>query len=310
LAEIKTLSSNSFYSLYSVVSEDLPENTFILSSEPTRKILFNPHIAGKKLQDMLECAGEIFIQVLKDTSLRGVKLDNCCELIFLSGGLYYNLNHGFKKIYNEVLPQCFLGIKRSRIEGKEGQFTAYATYENFESLPDNATVIIGDTIASGATLQKGLQNLFDALEEKNYTLDKLIILTLAGSTLGARRFKEVEKKIKIIFPNAKFYLFASEQLFHVMPNGTDLRFLREDSIIPESSKKNVIEQYGEVLGREMQCAVFDWGTRCKNPKAHYHEFLEFCDSISKTNLDEKGRQVIQRMKKETEEELKSFEMVL
>lgn len=298
------------YKIYSLISEEFPKNTYILSSNISQSILYNPHIAGKNLQDLLEDMSIVFINAMKDVALGGTKLSNCCELVLLSGGLYYNLNYGFKKIYNEALPQCFLGIKRARIEGTEGKFTAAATYENFEALPDNATMIIGDTIATGATIQNGLNRLFDALDEKDYTLDKLIICTLAGSTKGARKLKESEEKMRTLFPNAKLYFIACEQLFQLMPDGTDLRFFGEDAIAPEETNENTRKIYGEYLGREMKCAVFDWGTRCKNPKKHYNEFLHFAEEMLRKKLDEKSRSVIERMKRETEKSLKDFERKL
>ncbi|MFH1222154.1 MAG: hypothetical protein V1492_03655 [Candidatus Micrarchaeota archaeon] len=298
------------FTLYQLSSEKLPANTFILSSDISRSVLYNPHIAGKVLQDRMEKMGAIFMSALKATALKGSRLSSTCELVLLSGGLFYSLNYGFKQVYGEALPQCFLGIKRSRLEGKEGQFAAYATYENFESLPKNATVLIGDTIATGATLQKSLQHLFDAVEERHGKIEKLIILTLAGSTVGGERLKEVEKKMQQMFPGSQLYFIACEQLFHLMPDGTDLRFLEKDSLMPDETRKYTLATYGEYLGKEMKCAVFDWGTRCKNPLAHYHEFLEFCDSMLAQKLDEKSRAVLTKMKKETEEEIKKMQMQL
>jgi hypothetical protein len=298
------------YRIYSLISDEFPKNTYILYSNISQSILYNPHIAGKNLQDRLDEMGVVFINAMRDVALAGTRLSNCCELILLSGGLYYNLNHGFKKIYNEALPQCFLGIKRARIEGTEGKFTAAATYENFEALPNNATVIIGDTIATGATMQNGLNRLFDALDEKDYTLDKLVICTLAGSTKGARKLRETEEKMKTLFPKAKLYFIACEQLFHLMPDGTDLRFFGEDAVAPDETNENTRRIYGEYLGKEMKCAVFDWGTRCKNPKKHYEEFLDFAEEILSRKLDEKSKSVIERMKRETEKSLRDFEKKL
>ena len=57
------------------------------------------------------------------------------------------------------------------------------------------------------------------------------------------------------------------------------------------------------LGKEMKCAVFDWGTRCKNPIKHYHEFLGFVEDIKKRELDGKSSEVISKMEKETKESL-------
>ncbi|MFH0713210.1 MAG: hypothetical protein V1722_01800 [Candidatus Micrarchaeota archaeon] len=296
------------YELYQVSDERFPEHTYIIRSEPSQMILYNPHLAGKRLQDLTEKTAKIMIDAMGKTALRDVKLDNICELIFLAGGLYYNLNSGFKQITNEALPQCFIGIKRQRVEGQEGSFTAAATYENFESLPDNATVIIGDTIATGATLQKGINILIDAVEERKYKIKNLIVCTLAGSVVGGEKLKEVETKLKKEFPDSNIYFYACEELFHLMPDGTDLRFLVNGAVMPEETRTKTIEVYGEALGNEMKCAVFDWGTRCKNPKKHYREFLEFTDEILASNkLDEKGTNVIKKMKQETETNLNEFQ---
>jgi hypothetical protein len=167
------------YRMYRLSDQKMPGNTYIVCTEHASGILYRPHIAGKELQDRMEKVAEVFMDAVGRTVLKGKKASQTTELIFLAGGLYYQLNHGFKAKYGKALPQCFLGIKRQRIEGTEGGFTAVATYENFESLPDNATVIIGDTIATGATLQKGIYHLLDSFEERGYKMENLVVCSLA-----------------------------------------------------------------------------------------------------------------------------------
>jgi len=289
--------------IFKVELVDFPKNTYILSSKISKEILYNPHIAGKKLQDKLELMSELFINVGKEIAFKGEKISNIVEFILLSGALYYNLNYGFKKEFGFALPQCFLGIKRQKVEGTEGQFRAISTYENFESLVDDVVILMGDTIASGSTIVRAINDLKNVIEEKNYKIKKIIIYSIACSTEGAKRIKQLEDKIGI-----DIYLIVCEQFFHMMPNGTDLRFLGENAIMPDSTKRYTIEKYGEKLGRNMKCAVFDWGTRCKNPIRHYNEFLSFSNEIlsekSDNKLDEKGKKEIYRMKRETENELK------
>lgn len=294
------------YELYRIRRPDFPEFSFVMRSGPSQHILYNPHIAGKKLQDSMQEVSVLLMDAIKRTALKGIALGSICELVFLAGGLYYELNHGFKKTTSYALPQCFIGIKRQRVEGSEGEFTAAATYENFESLPDNATVLIGDTIATGATLQKGINILVDAAEERNYGLRSIVMCTLAGSVVGARKLKEIEARLRNEFPDFKLYFFACEQFFHLMPDGTDLRFLCDGAAMPDETRKKTLEVYGEFLGKEMKCAVFDWGTRCKNPKRHYDEFLEFCDGMLQRNPDARSRGILLKMKKETEDGLEDF----
>ena len=295
------------YRLYRLDDPALPSNSFIMASDAAAGILYRPHIAGKELQDSMKLVAEDFIDAVGEQVLKGKRASQITEVIFLAGRLYYQLNHGFKKKYDLALPQCFLGIKRQRIEGTEGGFTAVATYENFESLPENATVIIGDTVATGATLQKGIYHLLDSFGESGYKLENLVVCSLACSVDGAMLMKEIEQKVKRDFPDANVYLFVAEELFHLMPDGTDLRFLGKDNIMPDETQARVLEKYGEFLGHDMKCAVFDWGTRCKNPIKHYREFLEFAQDMLAKQMDGKSRSVIGKMKKETLEKLEELE---
>jgi len=304
------LMENERLRLYAVHRNDFPKNTYVMCSDSVENILYRPNMAGNELQKNMEKVAEELMQVIAELVLKGEMLQNITEVVFLAGGLYYQLNHGFKKKFNEAIPQCFLGIKRQRVEGSDGEFTAVATYENFESLPDNATIIIGDTIATGATLEKGIYHIFETLQTKKMKLENLVICSLACSVNGAQKMKDIEKRMKLNFPDAKAHLIVCEELFHLMPDGTDLRFLYDDCVMPEETRKRIMERYGQKLGKEMKCAVFDWGTRCKNPIKHYHEFLEYVDNALKQDQDEKTMATLQKMKKETEESLETFERII
>ncbi|MEM2909343.1 MAG: hypothetical protein QW171_04240 [Candidatus Bilamarchaeaceae archaeon] len=299
------------YRVYKIENTEIPENTFIICSEASRDILYNPHIAGKKLQEKMEKLSRIFVEVATKKGLRGARFEDVVEFVLLAGGLYYNIASGFKSVHGYALPQCFLGIKRQRIEGSEGEFRAVSTYENFESLPKNARVIIGDTIATGATIVRAISDLERAAAERDERIEQLIICSLACSSDGAKRIKRMEDRMKELNKDFTLYLIATEQLFHLMPDGTDLRFLKEKSIMPEETKEYTIKKYGERLGREMKCAIFDWGTRCKNPKKHYKEFMEFAEQILKSNiLDKKGIREIERMKSEIAQEMEIFNRII
>ena len=296
---------NGDYRLYSVREESLPSKTSVICSDLSRSILYSPHLAGRELQERMEKMSRIFVDVITEKALKGVKLGHLVEFVLLSGGLYYSLARGFREAHGYALPQCFLGIKRQRVEGSEGQFRAVSTYENFESLPQDASVIIGDTVATGSTLVRAIKELESAMEEKEGKIRKVVVCSLACSTEGARKLKKLEEKMAE--QGAELYLVVAEQLFHLMPDGTDLRFLREDSVMPDETREYTLQRYGEFLGREMKCAVFDWGTRCKNPKAHYEEFLCFCDEMLKGGrMDEKGLLEISGMRAGAQEGLRAF----
>ena len=299
------------YALYKVEEEGLPSGTYIFNSPYSQDIIYNPHLAGISLQRAMERVSPIFVEIATEKALRGEKRKNVAELVLLAGGLYYFLAKGFRDVHGYSIPQCFLGVKRQKVEGTEGDFVAVSKYENFESLPNEACIIIGDTIATGSTLVESLGKLENILEAEGAKLGKLVICSLACATAGARKLGELEKKMRERNPDFRMCLIVAEGLFHLMDDGTDMRFLREDSILPESTRAYTMERYGEFLGREMKCAVFDWGTRCKNPAQHYSEFMEFAEEMLKNpGLDGKGREEIERMKREVELETGEMEKIL
>jgi len=312
MAQVSEVEKSKNCALYCVADESLLPDTYIICSDAARSVLYSPHLVGKRLQDAMEKNSAIFADITAARVLSGAKRESICELVLLSGGLYYSLNHGFKKSFGFALQQCFIGIQRQRVEGRQGQFRAVAGYENFESLPNDAHVIIGDTMATGSTLVKGIQLLLDAAEDRGRSIKSITVLTLAGSADGARKLcKLARTHILPQHPGCKVSLYACEMLFHLMPDGTDLRFLMPDSIMPDESRQEALQRYGKYLSKNMRCAVFDWGTRCKNPKAHLLEFLEYSSrELSSLSIDEKGRSVLLRMKRETEAELAEMEKTL
>ncbi|MCX8197323.1 MAG: hypothetical protein N3G80_03345 [Candidatus Micrarchaeota archaeon] len=312
MAEILEIERTEDYALYQVKDEAFLPNTFIICSEAARQVLYSPHIVGARLQDAMEKNAEIFAKIAAKHVLAGVPKKNICELVFLSGGLYYFLNSGFKRIFGSALQQCFIGIQRQRIEGTEGQFRAIAGYENFEALPEKANVIIGDTVATGSTLIKGIQLLLDAAEVKGASLESITVFSLASSSDGVRRFARLAKShILPQHPSCKLSFYACEMLFHLMPDGTDLRFLMPSSVMPPESMQEAKRRYGNYLAKNMRCAVFDWGTRCKNPIAHCKEFLHYAEKeLESVKPDEKARSVLLKMKREVQQELSEMEKPL
>jgi uracil phosphoribosyltransferase len=299
--EISFFKKISDLNVYKINSEHFVENSFIVSHPSFSSVLYSPYCAGINLQNKMLKVGYTFAKSIKHLCLKGqTKKSSICELVLLSGGLFYNLNFGFKKLFNFSLQQCFLGISRYPIENKFGEFYAKIDYSNFEALPDNSTILIGDTLATGATLSKALEHLFEVANKNNKKISSIIFVTLAGSKKGAAAFKKTIENYKI----SNSYMIFANQVFHLMPDGTDLRFFGADAIVPKSTFRETLKNYGEFLGFNFKCAVFDWGTRCKNPISHYNEFEEyitnFLPSIPKE--DKKSKKVLLSLLKKVQKE--------
>ena len=95
MAEVTEAARAGDYVLYQVNDPKMLPDTSILCSDAERAILYSPHLAGKALQDALDVLSLQFADAL-GKRLAGVPREKICELVFLSGGLYYSLAEGFK----------------------------------------------------------------------------------------------------------------------------------------------------------------------------------------------------------------------
>jgi len=296
--------SHSKSKIYKVVDENFLENSFIVYNKVFGEVLYNPYCAGISLQNKMQKVGIEFSKLIKKLCFKdSVDKKTITELVFLSGGLFYNLNYGFKKNFNFSLPQCFLGIARYHIPNTLGDYQAKIDYTNFEALLDNANIIIGDTLATGATLSTGIEYLINYAQKENKSINSIVFVTLAGSKKGAIVFKNIlkkyglEKKSSIIFAN---------QVFHLMENGTDLRFFGPDAIVSPEAEKETLKRYGENLGYNFKCAVFDWGTRCKNPLKHYVEFKKEVEKLLSATKSEHDKKILTKLIQKADKEAKAY----
>ncbi len=277
--------------------QEIPKNTYILEHQAFRDVLYNPHLVAKVLQERMKKASVIASKAICEIALKNknIKKADLCELVFLSGGLFYELNHGFAQTLEVSLPQCFLGISRHKIQNTQGDFLAKVGYENFESLPNNSTILIGDTLASGATIKEGILQLSKYATQNDKKIDRIIFFSLASPLRGIRNFYEACENISEQHDGIEIYFFGAQQIFHLMPDGTDLRFVGKDSIASDQAISYGKHIWGDWLLENMKCAIFDWGTRCKNPIAHFREFEEFAHNALNHCEDEKAQTVLEKM---------------
>ncbi|HKZ39919.1 MAG TPA: phosphoribosyltransferase, partial [Candidatus Hodarchaeales archaeon] len=202
---------------YRVTAGDLPKKTFILASEFAENILFCPWVTGYDLQALAKRCSSQFLDFLPEISdiLNKIAVKSVCQLVPLSGSLFYNLNSCYSDKYGRSLPLCFMGAKR---ELRNNQWVTRISYVNLEALPNPAYLLIGDTIATGGTLKAMIKEL--KKERPTIEIEGIAVFTIAGTTQGAR----VTKMLSEIYPEAEISYVAMTALFGLQPNGTDMPF--------------------------------------------------------------------------------------
>ncbi|ABL78942.1 hypothetical protein [Thermofilum pendens] len=289
--------------LYRVVREDLPRNQYIMVCDEVLEIHTKPWLCGEKLHELAREVAVKFLKVLyHELPLRGVPLSRLCELTIMSGGMYYMIDEAFKDVFGRSLQRCIVGAKRYPMG--DGAWDVDISYENFEALPDRAIVIVGDTIATGATLSGSLLRLKQAALEKGYRVDKVAVLTISGAVEGSRRLRKVEEEFRKTWKDFELYVFNCCALFGLEPNGTDMPYGHPDTIAPEDVVSTVNERLTPQLARRL-CSIFDWGDRTKNPEKHLRELVELAERLRHECSDDGCLKVLDIIKAKASEELKA-----
>jgi len=296
--------------VYKVDHPKLPRNSYILCMPQARKILYNPVVCGGELGKLAVECNKVFLRAAWRLvpGLKELRENDVAEVVVLRGGLGYSIDAAFNEFFGGYLPRCFIGARRFRISGEE--FGAEISYCNFDPLPDDGVLLMGDTIATGASLDQVLGEVEKELLRRDYGIKKLLMFSIAAAFKGCTRLLEWEEKFRGHWPNFRVYLFAAEALFG-LDKGTHLRFRKEgEAIVPEETKAYVSRVYGDYETAFLPgniCAIFDWGDRIFRLRQHLKDVMKFARGSLKVAKDKKSREVLRRMEKEARFELKRLE---
>ena len=253
--------------LFSVESDHLLDSTYIIESTSALNILLKPWLVGAELADLARKSTVDFLRIAYHIvpELKSALFSEITEVVPLAGALYYSTAEAFEIVFGETINRCFIGAKRH--PSPLGWVTELS-YMNFEALPENPLVIVGDTIATGGTIEGILEAIID--QEPN--IQAIIIYSIAGGLSGAVRLRKFTERV-----NIPVYLFFSNAIFGVEPNGTDMPWLHNGTIVSPDLRKKALSIYGRDLGKRW-CSVWDWGDRAKHPLKHLRELLERCET--------------------------------
>lgn len=295
--------------VYKVDHPKLPRNSYIICMPQAREILYNPVVCGGELGKLAVECNKVFLRAARHLvpGFKELRANEVAEIVVLRGGLGYSIDAAFNELFGGYLPRCFIGARRFRISGEE--FGAEISYCNFDPLPDDGVLLMGDTIATGASLSQTLGELEKELLRRDYGVKKLLMFSIAAAFRGCTKLLEWEERFREHWPNFRVYLFAAEELFG-LDEGTHLRFRKEgEAIVPEETKAYVSRVYGDYETAFLPgniCAIFDWGDRIFRLRQHLEDVMKFARSSLKVAKDKKSREALKKMERDAKFELKKL----
>lgn len=191
------------------------DNAFIISNQHLESILFNRNLIGLEFTNACENASTAFLGHFSP-EVEPLISEGIAELMLMSKGLYYWMHNAFERVFLKNLEINFAATQRVEVTTNAARIEV--PYFNFDSPAQN--LIIGDTIASGATICAALARYL-----KYSALRRLFIFAIAGSVVGAQAISKFCKSNEIELTLA--YGLAA---FGLGSNGFDLSFLHPDTI--------------------------------------------------------------------------------
>jgi hypothetical protein len=220
------------------------DSAFILRNPALEAILFDRNLMGLKFTKACETASISFLQHF-ESELRIVK-DDLAELMLLSKGLYYWFHNAFANVFQENLQVNFVATQRINVEGKSADIII--PYSNLD-VPASA-LIIGDTVASGATIKAALD-----LYQRHHSLRQVFLFSIVGSVVGGQSIAAYCKAHDI-----ELTLVYGLAAFGLGKNGFDLSFLHSETITRDEYRERAERMFG---GRAVSAAGWDFGSQAQ-----------------------------------------------
>jgi len=280
--------------VYTPVGLSVPRDfkRYVVSTRATRDLMNYPEI--------INCDFTNLMQNGITNALKGINmLDRISEINSRSVNVYHILRGGLNFRVVDALKKAF-GYKwhsSSYISSqrllKEGHYeVSDDSYRKFV-VPDNATVYTADIVASGVSIDNGVEFIFNYMKSEHQRLRNFIFITIgcieAERVLSKwhERFKEYfpgYEKTYAIYLEGRFGLATEETPFaHKMPYTDLLKSYEQGALLTPEYEHS---QFDRVITALEACAIYDGGKKGFEPINHIRDVLEFWERQHETAVAE------------------------
>jgi hypothetical protein len=221
------------------------DQAFIIMNSELESILFNRNLIGIEFTQKCEAATTAFLRHF-EPELTPLIDEGLSELMLLSKGMYYWMHNAFAKVFQSNLEINFAATSRAEVTSNSAH--VLVPYFNFDA--PTANLIIGDVLASGATICTALSRYLEY-----HKLERVFLFSLAGSIIGGQALARFchERNIELTIA----YSLAA---FGLATNGFDLSFLHPDTITNDKYRQLAMLVF---KGKPVSAVGWDCGSQAQ-----------------------------------------------
>ncbi len=255
--------------------------SFIVTTEGTRKICTDPSIVGNEYMHMLRQPAETFLRSEHFMEDRKRFKDHQFNVLhFLRGGLSYGLIEALNGVGVARPNASFMSSERYK-EGATGAWKIrddnYVKFTLSSEFP--SVILVGDIVATGSTLDNGLDRVVKACETDGARVSKVLFFTI-GCDNAVKILEKYDERLRgvckdyegcaCVFYEGVFKVATDETPVTIKTTGTDLLNLGAE-LAPE---------YTRYLGTSpmhviQKCVIYDGGSRAFEPRKHFDEVIHY-----------------------------------
>lgn len=219
----------------------------LVHNQALEAMLFDRNLTGLPFRRVCLAASREFVRHLRDElDSRGI-----AELVILSKGLVYQLAEAVAAETGWNLPTNL--VSTSRVAVASDDATVEVSYARFDA--GGSTLLVGDTVASGATIVAAL-----AEYQRFHPVRRLYVLSYAGALSGAARIADYCAASGI-----ECTMLFGLAAFGLGDNGFDLSFLHPATVTREEYRERARRQFA---GHAVSAVGWDFGSQAMAPEKY------------------------------------------
>ncbi|MGQ7868107.1 hypothetical protein [Sunxiuqinia sp. sy24] len=282
---LNRISKKNNSSIYRIEEEGkVSVNRLIVSSAETRAICNDTTVMGVDYTQKLGRACSLALKGMQEEQVINLQERKTIVFNILRGGLNFGLRQAIADAFGWNLHgSSFISAQRARRNPESEEWHIIESDYQKVYMPPSAQIVIGDVVATGTSLEFGLEALVQQAEMNNINIESILFFTFGG-----KRTEEILEKVDALC-REKFEGYQSTTLCYIegrftVPTisspltikltGTDL-VKREALMAPEF----IESQYEAPAYAIERCVIYDAGSRAFWLPEYLEDVIEYWEQV-------------------------------